>query len=156
MNSVNREEVDAKIAVVEARLEGHVAAIRASIDGLVMRMDERDKRSSEQDKRVDERMARIEQLYEKTQAAIGDLKKTTIVTGVSAVIAIVLGVGAINATVFSNMIAAFQAGSNMGLTQAEVKRQVEETAVLLKQLQAAQGKPAQPSEPASNPSPHQP
>lgn len=149
MNSVNWEEVDAKIAVVEARLEGHVAAIRASIDGLLMRMDERDKRT-------DERFSRIEQLYEKTQAAIGDLKKTTIVTGVSAVIAIVLGVGAINATVFSNMIAAFQAGSNMGLTQAEVKRQVEETAVLLKQLQAAQGKPAQPSEPASNPSPHQP
>ncbi len=148
MNSVSREEVDAKIAVVDAKTEGHVAAIRASIDGLVARMDERDKRYDERDKRLDERMGRIERLYEQTQAAIGDLKKTTIVTGISAVIAIVLGVGAINAALLSNMIAAFQAGSSIGATQAELRRQVEETAVLVRQLQSAQKQPALPATPS--------
>jgi hypothetical protein len=152
MNSVSREEVDAKIAALDARIEGYIASIRATIDGLVMRMDERDKRADERDKRIDERIARIERSFEKTEAAISDLKKTTIVTGISAVIAIVLGVGAINAALLFNMIAAFQAGGNMAATQAEVRRQVEETAVLLKQIQAAQAKPAE----QAMPNPHRP
>lgn len=158
MNSLSREEVDAKFAALEARIEGHVAAIRASVEALVMRMDQRDRRTDERieelTKRTDERFARLEHLYEKTQAAISSLKITTIVTGISAVIAVVLGVGAINAALLSNMIAAFQAGGNMAATQAEVKRQVEETAVLLKQLQMQQ-KLLVPATPASTP-PRQP
>ncbi|GAB3471146.1 hypothetical protein GCM10027321_42630 [Massilia terrae] len=149
MSSPSSAEVDAKIATVEARLEGHVAAIHASIDGLVMRMDERDKRLEERDKQTDERFARLEKLFEKTQESISNLKTTTIVTGLSAVIAIVLGVGAINATLLSNMTAAFQAGASMGATQAEIKRQVEETAVLLKQLQAGMP-PVLPAKPAGS------
>lgn len=164
MNSLSREEIDARFATVEARLEGHIAAIRASIDALVARMDIRDKLNDERSRRTDqrlaelshrtdERFARLEQLFEKTQEAITNLKMTTVITAISAVIAVVLGVGAINAALLSNMIAAFQAGGNMASTQAEVKRQVEETAVLLKQLQTRTVPPAVVPEPAPPSSP---
>lgn len=160
MNSPSREEIDSKLATFEARLEGCVAAIQASIDGLLAHFDERAQRTDERiealSRRTDERFARLEDLLEKTQTAISNLKTTTIVTGISAVIAIVLGVGAINATLLSNMIAAFQAGGNMGATQAEVKRQVQETAVLLKQLQEARMQPAVPAKSANSKPSRQP
>ncbi len=62
------------------------------------------------------------------------LKTTIIVTAISAVLAIVFGVAAFNATVLSNMVASFESGKNTSAAQAEVKRQTEETAALLRRM----------------------
>jgi len=70
------------------------------------------------------------------------VKNTSITTGIGAVLAIVFGVAAFNATVLSNMLASFESGKNTSTAQAEVKRQSEETAALLKQIQG-QIKPSQ-------------
>lgn len=129
MNAPAREEIDAKLETIEVRMDGRVAAIEAKIDGLVGVLNERFKR-------IDERMERIETATKETQASIGDLKKTMLVTALSSVIAIVLGVATFNTTLFSNMAFLFESGKNSGIHEAELKRQTEATAALLKQLQA--------------------
>lgn len=128
MNSPTREELDAKLETIEARMDGRVAAIQASIDGFMGRMDERFRS-------MDERMGRMEEDSREAKSAIRDLKSTMIVTAISTVLAIVLGVAAFNATVLSNMVASFESGKNTAASQAEVKKQAEETAALLKQVQ---------------------
>jgi Flp pilus assembly protein TadB len=128
MNAPTREEFNARIEAVEARMDGRVTAIQASIEGFMGRMEERLLRT-------DDRFARIENSQRETQASLGSLKTTIIVTAVSTVLAIVLGVAAFNATVLSNMVASFESGKEMSAAQAEVKRQTEETAALLKQMQ---------------------
>lgn len=128
MTDLSREELDAKLETIEARMDGRVASIQASIDGFMGRMEERSLRT-------DDRFARIEESQRDTQASLGSLKTTIITTAVATVIAIVLGVAAFNATVLSNMVASFESGKNTAASQAEVKKQVEETAALLKQVQ---------------------
>jgi high-affinity nickel permease len=78
---------------------------------------------------------RIENALKETQASISSLKTTMVVTAITSVLAIVLGIAAINATLLSNMVASFESGRNLSAAQAEVKRQAEETATLLRQLQ---------------------
>jgi hypothetical protein len=128
MTDLNQQLVDAKLEAVEARMDGRVAAIQATIDGFVGRMEERTLRT-------DERFARIEEGQRDTQASLGSLKNTIIVTAIGTVLTIVLGVAAFNATVLSNMVASFESGKSTASTQADVKKQAEETAALLKQVQ---------------------
>lgn len=128
MNTPSREEIDAKLETIEARMDGRLTAIQGSIEGLIGRMDERALRS-------DDRFARMEETIRDTQSSISNLKSTVILTAISTVLAIVLGVAAFNATVLSNMVASFESGKNTAASQAEVRRQAEETAALLKQVQ---------------------
>lgn len=128
MTTPTREEIDAKLETIEARMDGRVAAIQSSVDGLVGVLNERFRS-------MDERMGRIEADSRDTKGAIGNLKSTMILTAVSTVVAIVLGVAAFNATVLSNMVASFESGKGTASAQAEVKKQAEDTAALLKQLQ---------------------
>ena len=78
--------------------------------------------------------ALISEIRSEMLSALTGLKTTIIVTAVSAVLAIVLGIAAFNATVLSNMVAAFESGKNTSAAQAEVKRQAEETAALLRRM----------------------
>ena len=82
--------------------------------------------------RMDCRVASIERLMLETRQDIKNLKMSMVVTG----IAVVLGIAAFNATVLSNMVAAFESGKNTAAAQAEVKRQAEQTEVLLRKMQA--------------------
>jgi hypothetical protein len=136
MTAPTREEIDAKLQTIEARMDARVASIQASIDGFMGRMEERALRTDDRFDRIDQRMGGIENTVQETQASIGNLKTTMIVTALSTVLAIVLGVAAFNATVLSNMLASFESGKNTATSQADVKRQSEETAALLKQMQA--------------------
>lgn len=129
MSTPTREEIDAKLETIEVRMDARVAAIQSSIDGFAGVMNERFKS-------IDERMGRFEGVMKDTQASIGNLKTTMVVTAISAVLAIVLGVAAFNATVLSNMVASFESGKNTTAAQGEVKRQSEETARLLRELDA--------------------
>lgn len=128
MTIPSREEIDAKLETIEARMDGRVASIQASIEGFMGRIEERALRT-------DERFVRIESSSNETQASIRSLKGTMIVTALSTVIAIVLGVAAFNATVLSNMLASFESGKNTASAQAEVRRQAEETAAIIRELQ---------------------
>ncbi|MDB5754261.1 MAG: hypothetical protein JWR56_689, partial [Massilia sp.] len=96
------------------------------------RMDQRFERMGERFERID---SRIDKPGAELRAAISGLKSATITTGISAVLAIVIGVASFNATMLSSMVTAFESGKNTSAAQAEVKRQTEETAALLKQIQ---------------------
>jgi hypothetical protein len=69
------------------------------------------------------------------RAGFRSMKITFIVTAMASVLSIVLGVATFNAAVLSNMLAAFESGQNMTAQQMEVRRQLEATATLLRQVQ---------------------
>lgn len=128
----DRDYVDARLEAVESRTDGRVARIESALAASAALMEERSRH-------LDARMERIEtalsEIRTETRSAIEGLKTTVIVTAISAVLAIVLGVAAFNATVLSNMVAAVEAGKNTSAAQSEVKRQTEQTAALLKKMQ---------------------
>ncbi len=124
MNSPNREEIDAKLQTVEARLDGRVLSIRVSVDAILRRIDD-----------LSERMARLE-------ARVDQLRTTVVVTAISATVATVLGVAAFNAALSSNMLAAMKAGSDMTVERAEMRRQIAEADALLKRIEARLPPPA--------------
>jgi hypothetical protein len=64
----------------------------------------------ERDKRLDASIASIAKSQDETKSGITSMKTTMIVTAVSTVLAIVIGVASFNATLTSNMFSAFQAG----------------------------------------------
>jgi len=133
MSQLTREELDAKLEAMEARMDGRVASIESSVNVFLARQDERFVR-------LDEQLGRMAEDVTQTQADVKNLKSTIIVTAISVVLAIVLGVAAFNATVLSNMLASFESGKNTASAQAEVKKQVEETGQLLKKLQEEQAR----------------
>lgn len=106
MNAISRPELDAKLKTVDVRMDS-----------------------------INEKLDRIASGMTSLDATMSNLKTTTIVTGISSVLAMLLGLGAINATLLSNMVASFESGKNTAAAQAEVRRQAEATATLLKQVQ---------------------
>jgi hypothetical protein len=106
MNAPTREEIDAKLELIETRMDGRVASIERSVQ------------------------ASIDESRE-TRRDIKSLKWTILFTAVATVVAL----WGVNAAIFSNMVASFESGKNTAASQAEVKRQTEETAALIKRMQ---------------------
>ena len=74
------------------------------------------------------------------QATVADntkTRRTVVITGISSVIAIVIGIASFNSALLSNMIFAMESGKTMSATQAEVRRQIEETDRLLRSVREA-------------------
>lgn len=66
---------------------------------------------------------RADEFHKEIRKDIKQLKTTVIVTGISASLAIVVGVAGFNATLLSGMIASFESGRNSTLHQLERKAQ---------------------------------
>ncbi|MYM32104.1 hypothetical protein GTP58_27605 [Duganella sp. CY15W] len=113
-----------QIETIEARMDGRVSSVEATYTEFSKRMDERQKNS-------DAKFDRIEAMLAEMRTSLANLRITIIITGIT----VILGVAAFNATVMSNMIASFESGKNLSTAQAEVKRQTEETAKLLRKIQ---------------------
>jgi hypothetical protein len=62
MTGPTREEIDAKLEAIEARMDGRVAAIQESISGSMGRMEERSLRTDDHFARMDERMGAFKPL----------------------------------------------------------------------------------------------
>lgn len=117
MSTLTREELDAKLETIEVRMDGRVASIEAKIDGFMARMDDR--------------TGRMEADLSATRSEFKSLKTTIIITAIASV----LGLFGANVGMVQTMLAAFESGKNSTVGQAELKRQSEETAALLKQMQ---------------------
>jgi hypothetical protein len=128
MDHPSRDEMEARIATVEARVSGRAATFQATVDGYIARMDEREIEDRQ-------RFNRIEAMVADMQEQIRSLKTTIIVTAISTGIAVVLGIGAINATLSSNMLAAFEQGAGVSAAQADMRHQVEKTAALVERME---------------------
>ena len=105
MNTPTREEFNAKLEAIGTRMDARVASIERSVADAIASANE-------------------------TRGDIKNLKWTII----AAAIATVLGIAAFNATVLPNMVASFESGKNTAAAQAEVKKQTEETAALLRKV----------------------
>lgn len=126
-------------------MDSRFASLEATINALIRRMEQRfaeiDARFAQIDVRfaqidvhfvqVEARMSNIEATVAGMQNAIGGLRTAIVVTAIGAVI----GVAAFNATVLNNMLASFESGRNVSAAQAQIQRQAEETATLLRQIQ---------------------
>ena len=127
-----RDQVfNARLEAIEARMDGRIASLEATINALIRRMEERFAQVDARFAQMDARMSNIEATVTATQSAIGGLRTTIIVTAIGAVI----GVAAFSATVLSNMLASFEAGRNVSMTEARLLRQSEQTEALLRQIQ---------------------
>jgi peptidoglycan hydrolase CwlO-like protein len=131
MPDITREEIDAKLEANEARRDAQIASINGKFDTIITRLDSHS-----------QRMDRLERTIEATTGALSSLKSTIVLTGISSSIAIILGVAGFNAALLSNMGAMFESGKNTAEMQFETRRQVEETAALLKKLQEKYDKQA--------------
>ncbi len=105
MNDITREEFNAKIETIEAKMDARVESVSAKIEGFLAAQAERDKR-------LDGVLAQIGKDNGDTKASISSMKTTLIVTAVSTVLAIVLGVAGFNTALTSNMLSAFQLGKS--------------------------------------------
>lgn len=103
MNEFTRHELDAKLETIEARMDGRVASIEGKIDAFLAAQAVRDAAQTERNQGFDNAIGEI-------KSGISSMKTTVIVTAISAVLAIVFGIVTFNATLSSNMLAAFQAG----------------------------------------------
>lgn len=137
---------NAEVAILEVKMEGRMSSMETTFANFIELMNERQRIADERYRASEARMDRMEAMIADIRVEIRSLRVTIVVTAVSSVLAAVLGISAFNAALYSNMLAAFQAGSDMTATQAEVRRIVEETAVLLKRAQNEQNKkePAKP------------
>ena len=105
MNDITREEFNAKLETIEAKMDARVESVSAKIEGFLAAQAERDKR-------LDGVLAQIGKDNGETKTSIGSMKTTLIVTAVSTVLAIVLGVAGFNTALTSNMLSAFQLGKS--------------------------------------------
>lgn len=59
MNDITRPELDAKLELIEARMDGRVASIESKIDGFLAVQAEREKTLAERDKRFEDAITTI-------------------------------------------------------------------------------------------------
>lgn len=108
MTDITREEFNAKLETIEVKMDARVQAVSSKIDGFLTAQAERDRR-------LDLVLDQITRANEDTKSSISSMKTTLIVTAVSTVLAIVIGIASFNTALTSNMISAFQ----LGLSRAE-------------------------------------
>jgi uncharacterized coiled-coil protein SlyX len=138
MSEITREEVEAKLDANESRIAIQIALLNAKLDALIANNNLRFTHLEQSLRAMGDEIIAI-------RSSISGLRTTILVTGISSVIAIVFGVAGFNAVVLSNMVASFESGKNTSEMVSEVRRQVEATAVLLRQAQnEREAKPAPP------------
>ena len=103
MNDITREEFNARMETIEVKMDARVESVSAKIDAFIAVQAERDKR-------MEAIVSQISTTHAEIKTSINSMKTTTIVTAVSAVLAIVIGIAGFNAMLTSNMIASFQMG----------------------------------------------
>lgn len=131
MQNVSKDLLDARLETIEARMDARMA----HIEGLVANIAQ-----SQADMRRE-----LDSMRSESKADNKSTRTTMLVTGISSVLAIVLGVGAFNATVLSNMVASFESGKNTATLHAQSEKALIEAT---KALEAATAKAQQVASPA--------
>lgn len=103
MNNVNREELNARLETIEVKMDARVESVSGKIDAFMAVQAERDKR-------MEATLNQISTNHSDIKSSIGSMKTTMIVTAISTVLAIVIGIAGFNAMLTSNMISSFQMG----------------------------------------------
>ncbi|WP_162864982.1 hypothetical protein [Pseudomonas viridiflava] len=115
MNDITREEFNAKLETIETKMEARTESVSAKIDAFIAVQSERDKR-------MEATLNQISSNHGEIKSSIGSMKTTMIVTAVSTVLAIVIGIAGFNAMLTSNMVASFQMGRSEQAYQKSVEQ----------------------------------
>lgn len=142
-----REEFDAKISAIAASNDAFLARID-------LRFEKMEARMAQFEARVLLALADIRMEMETRFAAIhtdmdkrsADLRKTIILTGISSTLAVIFGVGAINATLLSGMLTAFDSGRDVSAVYAQLQRHNEAAHAQVRQQMADAEKTRQASD----------
>ena len=126
MNDITREEFNAKLETIEVKMDARVESVSAKIEAFIAVQAERDKR-------MEATVDRIDASHDQIKSAFGTMKTTIVVTAVSTVLAIVIGIGGFNAMLTSNMISSFQ----MGRSEAALVSPKEDLPQMLKSMPSA-------------------
>lgn len=118
MNEITREEFNARMETIEVKMDSRVESVAAKIDAFVAVQAERDKR-------MEAALSSISANHSEIKSSLGAMKTTMIVTAVSTVLAIVIGIAGFNAMLTSNMVASFQMGRSERALEATAAQKVE-------------------------------
>ena len=128
MNTPSREEFNAKIEAVEARMDTRVSSIEGKIDGLMTRMEERDKRFDERTLSIQSDITTMKRdMVENSRS----LKYWLIGTG----IATVIGLFGANITMVQTMFGAFESGKSQATAITQATEQIKQTQEQLKAIE---------------------
>ncbi|TDR82786.1 hypothetical protein [Paludibacterium purpuratum] len=137
---VTQQYLDARLEAVELRMDARVQRIEDKMDLFAQSMQQMQQSIKEVCIETHSAIATlqgdtqhtIEKFQAETQSAIErlqvdtkSLKNTVLMTGISSVVAIVLGVAAFNSTVLGNMVASFEAGNSSAQLLARIQAQQE-------------------------------
>lgn len=128
MTDISREELDAKLSATEARMETRVAEVVGRLDALMEAQKGRDGLTQQT-------FEQLQKAQTETLGGLKSLKNTIIVTTISSVIAIVLGIAAFNSTVLSNMVSSFESGKNTMQSLNQVSTQLNDTAKKMNEIE---------------------
>lgn len=120
---IEREEVKLMIDATELRIEAELARMKSSMDVALARMD-----------------ARIDAIHEELRAFRGDmrgelreiradmksLRRTVIVTGISAAVAILFGLSAIHSAMWENLRGGLEAGTSLSAEHEAMRRDIRD------------------------------
>ena len=126
VNAVSKDLLDARLETIEARMDARMV----QIEGLVASVAK-----SQADARQE-----IDFLRQESKADNKSTRTTMIVTAIASALTIVIGIGAFNATVLSNMVASFESGKNTASSQAAFEKAIVDAT---KALEAATEKAKQ-------------
>ncbi len=101
MEYPTRQEIDAKLETIEVKMDSRMTRIEDALRG-------------------------ISQSQAEVLSSNKATRTTIVVTGISTVLAVVLGVGAFNATVLSNMVSSFESGKNTASMLAAAEKSIVE------------------------------
>jgi hypothetical protein len=161
MDTVTRTELNAKLETFGASIYASIDSLRNTLENFIARAEEHDKARDAKldlrdkvldakfelrDKVLDAKFAHMEERWRQTNFRVDeiasemkDVKRTLsnqrywiVGTAVGAV----LGVGAFNATVLSNMIAAFESGQSISTAQAQILQRSREMEQALDRVHA--------------------
>ena len=119
-DDVPRPELDAKLELLETRMDARVASIESKIDAFLAAQAARDAAQGIRNSGFETSIQRLERATAELKASLNALKTTMIVTAISTVLAIVFGIASFNSALTSNMLAAFQAGRGGAEVQESV------------------------------------
>lgn len=121
MNEITREEFNARMETIEVKMDARVESVSAKIDAFMAIQAERDKR-------MESTLNQISTNHGEIKSSIGSMKTTMIVTAVSTVLAIVIGIAGFNAMLTSNMVASFQMGRSERALEPQTSQKIEAAA----------------------------
>lgn len=137
MNDITREEFDAKLSAVEARMDARFVSIEGKIEGFLSAQVERDKRFEQQFHQIDRQFNQIDQRFQHMDESLEGIRKSVSaqkywLAGIG--VAVVLGIMGANATIFSGAKSFFDGGVERSEVKAlleEVRAQTVETRALI-------------------------